>query len=45
MRRAGFVMASLLIASAMLGAGWKEYPQPQLGFVVEFPAEPVYDPQ
>src|SRR5215831_2013523 len=25
----------------MLAASWKEYPQPQLGFVVEFPADPA----
>ena len=30
-----------LIASAAIAAAWKEYPQPQLGFVVEFPAEPA----
>src|SRR5215468_1267449 len=36
------VLVSLLFAtSSMNGAAWKEYPQPQLGFVVEFPAEPV----
>jgi hypothetical protein len=30
-----------LLVSASGAAGWKEYPQPQLGFVVEFPAEPA----
>src|SRR4030095_1288917 len=28
------------MASRLAAAGWKEYPQPQLGFVVEFPSEP-----
>src|SRR5215510_1752349 len=40
MRRIGFIIAAVLIASTAAGAAWKEYPQPQLGFVVEFPAEP-----
>src|ERR1044071_2020094 len=35
------VIAALFIASYTLGASWKEYPQPQLGFVVEFPADPA----
>src|SRR5436190_7636351 len=30
-----------LIASFSTTASWKEYPQPQLGFVVEFPADPA----
>jgi len=30
-----------LIASSPLVASWKEYPQPQLGFVVEFPSDPA----
>jgi hypothetical protein len=35
----GLMIAAILMA---LGpASWKEYPQPQLGFVVEFPAEPT----
>ena len=25
----------------VLAASWKEYPQPQLGFVVEFPSDPA----
>jgi hypothetical protein len=33
-----------LITTALIAlhpaAGWKEYPQPQLGFVVEFPSDP-----
>jgi hypothetical protein len=40
MRRTGFMIAAALIASTAAGAAWKEYPQPQLGFVVEFPADP-----
>src|SRR5436853_1760761 len=35
------MMAAALIASTAAAAAWKEYPQPQLGFVVEFPAEPA----
>jgi hypothetical protein len=31
----------ILIAGSVNAATWKEYPQPQLGFVVEFPAEPT----
>jgi len=34
----------LTIAAALVAmspASWKEYPQPQLGFVVEFPADPA----
>jgi hypothetical protein len=38
MRLLGLMMTVTLIASA---ATWKEYPQPQLGFVVEFPSEPA----
>src|SRR5262252_10978043 len=41
MRRIGFMIAAVLIASTAAGAAWKEYPQPQLGFVVEFPSEPA----
>ena len=40
MRTIGWIIVVALIASAPLVAAWKEYPQPQLGFVVEFPAEP-----
>src|SRR5437868_8517641 len=32
--------AVVLLVAWMLGA-WKEYPQPQLGFVAEFPADPA----
>jgi len=35
------MMAAALIASSAAAAAWKEYPQPQLGFVVEFPADPA----
>src|SRR5690349_4868407 len=35
------LVALLLVTSSMSGATWKEYPQPQLGFVVEFPGEPA----
>lgn len=40
MRPMVFVIAAVLIASSPVVAAWKEYPQPQLGFVVEFPSEP-----
>jgi hypothetical protein len=38
-----FILMSVtaLIASFSTAATWKEYPQPQLGFVVEFPADPA----
>ena len=41
MRHTGLMMAAALIASSAAAAAWKEYPQPQLGFVVEFPADPA----
>jgi len=41
LRPIGFMIAAALIASNSAAASWKEYPQPQLGFVVEFPADPV----
>jgi len=31
----------LAVPLAAAAASWKEYPQPQLGFVVEFPSEPA----
>jgi hypothetical protein len=37
-------MVVSIVVAALIAAGpasWKEYPQPQLGFVVEFPADPV----
>ena len=40
MRQFGLIMTAALIASSAAAAAWKEYPQPQLGFVVEFPADP-----
>src|SRR6266700_2362112 len=41
MRHIGLMIAAALIASIAAAATWKEYPQPQLGFVVEFPADPA----
>ena len=41
MRPIASMIAAVLIASAPAAAAWKEYPQPQLGFVVEFPADPT----
>ena len=41
MRCLALVIAAALIALSASGAAWKEYPQPQLGFVVEFPADPA----
>jgi hypothetical protein len=35
------MIAIALIASTSGAAAWKEYPQPQLGFIVEFPAVPA----
>jgi hypothetical protein len=40
MHAIGLIIA-MLLAFSPAAAAWKEYPQPQLGFVVEFPAEPV----
>jgi hypothetical protein len=34
-------MTAALILSNPAAAAWKEYPYPQLGFVVEFPADPT----
>jgi hypothetical protein len=40
-RRIGLMWSmAALIASGAAAAAWKEYPQPQLGFVVEFPSDP-----
>jgi hypothetical protein len=33
--------AIALMMAIVLAASWKEYPQPQLGFVVEFPSDPA----
>src|SRR5262245_33286533 len=35
------MIVAALMASISAAAAWKEYPQPQLGFVVEFPSEPA----
>src|SRR5688572_10151182 len=35
------MMASALIATVPAAAAWKEYPTRELGFVVEFPADPM----
>jgi hypothetical protein len=40
LRPIGLLITAALIASSAASAAWKEYPQPQLGFVVEFPADP-----
>jgi hypothetical protein len=41
LRQIGFFIVAALIASSSAAATWKEYPQPQLAFVVEFPSEPA----
>ena len=41
MRSIAFVIVAAVIASTAVAAAWKEYPQPDLGFVVEFPADPA----
>jgi hypothetical protein len=41
LRPVAFVIVAALIASTAVAAAWKEYPQPDLGFVVEFPADPA----
>jgi hypothetical protein len=41
LRHIVLMIAAALIALTAAGASWKEYPQPQLGFVVEFPSEPA----
>jgi hypothetical protein len=35
------MIAAMLILAVSAAAAWKEYPLPQLGFVVEFPADPT----
>jgi hypothetical protein len=40
MRALVLLIAAALFASSAVAVAWKEYPQPQLGFVVEFPSEP-----
>ena len=41
MYRLRLFLFMIVIAGSVDAATWKEYPQPQLGFVVEFPAEPA----
>ena len=41
MRHVALMIGAVLLASGTAVAAWKEYPQPQLGFVVEFPADPA----
>src|SRR5262245_1889381 len=41
MRLVAVMIVATLIAAIPAAAAWKEYPQPQLGFVVEFPTEPA----
>jgi hypothetical protein len=41
MRLVGLMIAVVVITSIAAGAAWKEYPQPELGFVVEFPSDPA----
>jgi hypothetical protein len=41
MRLTVWIIVAALVASVPASAAWKEYPQPQLGFVVEFPADPA----
>ena len=41
MRLMVLIIGATLVAATPASAAWKEYPQPQLGFVVEFPADPA----
>ncbi len=41
MRTIALMMVAVLAAASPAAASWKEYPQPQLGFVVEFPSDPA----
>ncbi|HET9130753.1 MAG TPA: hypothetical protein VFO86_07395 [Terriglobia bacterium] len=41
MRVLCLILTTLFLYSSSAMASWKEYPQPQLGFVVEFPADPT----
>ena len=41
MRQFGLIVVAALIACGSAVAAWKAYPLPQLGFVVEFPADPA----
>ena len=41
MRSIGLLFPAMLLLANPAVASWKEYPQPQLGFVAEFPADPT----
>ncbi len=41
MRSIVCVIAVMLMASSLMAAAWKEYPQRDLGFLVEFPGDPA----
>src|SRR5262245_47302150 len=41
MRPIALLIVATLISVTPASAAWNEYPQPQLGFVVEFPADPA----
>jgi len=41
MRHIISIIALVLVVCGSAAAAWKEYPLPQFGFVVEFPAEPT----
>src|SRR5215475_14477601 len=41
MRATVCIFVAAMIAATPASAAWKEYPQPQLGFVLEFPADPA----
>ena len=41
MRPIGLMLAAALVASVPAAAAWKEYPTRELGFIVEFPADPM----
>jgi len=41
LRATGLMLAAVLAASVPAAAAWKEYPTRELGFVVEFPADPM----
>ena len=41
MRLSCLVLAAVLMTAVTAAAQWKEYPMPQLGFIVEFPAAPA----
>ena len=41
LRATGLMLTAVLVASVPAAAAWKEYPTRELGFVVEFPADPM----